>query len=312
MAHHDAVMVHAQPVAVGIDGSPESWAALHLGIREARLRGRTVRAVYADTLSPRAAELVDEALARAQGAPVPVEAQVVPGSPARVLLRESAISDLLVVGHRGRGAAPDLLLGSVAGKLAGQSVCPLLIAVGSAASGRSEAARAQPAPPARIGESAVKRPEDRGESGSTGADRPTGDVVVGVDGQDADHPAVGFAFEEAALRGTDLVALHAWQGRVTELDDMLPPVYEPSRAEEHEARLLAAALDGWRAKYPGVVVRQRLVRARAARTLVEASAWAQLVVIGANRRGAPGLMFWSVTRALLQHAACPVAVVHGG
>ncbi|GID98222.1 universal stress protein [Amorphoplanes digitatis] len=88
-----------------------------------------------------------------------------------VLIRESATADLLVLGHRGRGGFAALLLGSVAIKVAAHAACPVLITRGP--------------PPAG------------------------GDVVVGVDGSAAGGAAIGFAFQEAALRGVGLRALHA-------------------------------------------------------------------------------------------------------
>ena len=54
-------------------------------------------------------------------------------------------------------------------------------------------------------------------------------VLVRVNGSTARNAAVGFAFEEAAMRGAELVALHAWTGPVsTRLGDMLPLVYDPA------------------------------------------------------------------------------------
>jgi nucleotide-binding universal stress UspA family protein len=49
------------------------------------------------------------------------------GDPARELARESEVSDLLVIGSRGYGPAPAVLLGEVSGRIVETSACPVLI-----------------------------------------------------------------------------------------------------------------------------------------------------------------------------------------
>jgi nucleotide-binding universal stress UspA family protein len=141
---------------------------------------------------------------------------------------------------------------------------------------------------------------------------PAGDVLVGVDGSPAGEPAVGFAFDEAALRGTDLTALHAWTHPVRgEPGDLLPLVYDAADVEAEEERLLAEALAGWRDKYLDVTVRRQLVRGHTRQALIDATEQAQLVVVGSRGRGGfTGLLLGSVSQAVLHHAACPVAIVH--
>ena len=123
--------------------------------------------------------------------------------------------------------------------------------------------------------------------------------------------AVGFAFEEAALRGAELLALHAWTGPVsTGPGDMLPLVYDPADVAADETRVLAEALAGWQTKYPDVTVHRRPVRAHAATALVEATGSAQLLVVGTHgHRAVPGWLVGSVTHALLHKARCPIVVV---
>lgn len=121
----------------------------------------------------------------------------------------------------------------------------------------------------------------------------------------------------AAAHGTDLVALHAWSVRSERAYDSPadPPfvTYDEGRLRDEEERVLAEALGGLRERYPDVAVRRRLVRGRIRHTLVEASADAGLVVVGARGRGGfAGLLLGSVSQALLHHAQCPVAVVRSG
>jgi nucleotide-binding universal stress UspA family protein len=164
-------------------------------------------------------------------------------------------------------------VGSVAGQLAAHASCPVLV-------------------------------------GHGGGD-PDGPVLLGVDGSPANDPAVGFAFEEAALRGVPLLALHGWTGPVsTGPGDVLPLVYEVAEVEAGEARLLAEALAGWHDKYPDVEVRRLLVHRHARTALIDAASRAQVVVLGTRGHGGfIGLLLGSVSQAVLHHAASPVVVV---
>ncbi len=58
--------------------------------------------------------------------------------------------------------------------------------------------------------------------------RAMGTVVVGVDGSAHSEPAIAVAFEEASLRGADLVVVHAWSGCGQP---------RPGRLRQHAARL---------------------------------------------------------------------------
>ncbi|HET6213263.1 MAG TPA: universal stress protein, partial [Micromonosporaceae bacterium] len=64
-------------------------------------------------------------------------------------------------------------------------------------------------------------------------------------------------------------------------------------------------------RYPEVDVRRLVVRGRTARVLIDATPGAALLVVGARGHGGfAGLLLGSVSRAVLQHAPCPVAIVH--
>ena len=60
-------------------------------------------------------QMVDDVVASRNGtlADVPVEVRAVPGHAAAVLVEQAADADLLVVGHRGRGALRSVIFGSV-------------------------------------------------------------------------------------------------------------------------------------------------------------------------------------------------------
>jgi len=136
-------------IVVGVDGSPESHAALAWALEEARLRGVTMHVVHAwlmpiafaggappfmlpeaqDELRQDAERALAAALVEVGGAnsEVPIERSVVEGPAARVLLRATADADLLVLGSRGRGGFAGLLLGSVSQQCAHHAPCPLVI-----------------------------------------------------------------------------------------------------------------------------------------------------------------------------------------
>ncbi|WP_156994432.1 universal stress protein [Pseudonocardia acaciae] len=123
-------------IVVGVDDSEVATAALEHAIDEAARRRARVSAVSVfdpaeHWLAPRGGttptiaqttrmiedrlrDLVKEIVAaRPALAGVPVQALALLGRPARVLVEQAAGADLLVVGHRGRGALTSALLGSV-------------------------------------------------------------------------------------------------------------------------------------------------------------------------------------------------------
>ncbi|ORT58618.1 universal stress protein [Streptomyces sp. CB03238] len=291
------------PVVVGVDGSPSALAAVDVAAREARMRKVELRVVHAFTwpamhappgaspLGPPAGalrEAVDHLLAQAVGraetaAPgIEVSRAVLPGVPVTALEAQSRTAQLLVVGHRGSGGFLELLLGSTAVHLSAHARCPVMVVRG--------------------------RPD------------PAGPVAVAVDGSPQGQPAVAFAFAEAALRGADLLAVHAWStwtdhgehhfGDPVDLTDLIGDA-DQLRAEEN--RLLAEALAAHRRRYPQLTVRTSLLRGRTRPALIEVSGRTQLMVLGARGRGGfTGMLLGSVSQAVLHHAHCPVTVVRSG
>ncbi|MBL6279915.1 universal stress protein [Micromonospora fiedleri] len=285
---------NSAPVVVGVDGSETALHAVRAAAREAAYRQRPLRVVHAFIwplmrvplgpapgapadagLRNQAEQFVADAVAEAtKVAPeVSVTGAVVHGAAPAVMLAEAADAALLVLGSRGLGGFAGLLLGSVAVQLSARASCPVLVV--------------------------------RGEQ------RADGPVMVGVDGSPASDEAIGFAFEEAARRDTELVAVHSWlYPAPAGPGDILPLVYDLDAFREQEEQVLADAVARWSPRYPQVPVRQLLVRGSPARALVEQSRDAQLVVVGARGRGAlAGLLLGSVSHAVLHHADAPVVVV---
>jgi nucleotide-binding universal stress UspA family protein len=77
-----------------------------------------------------------------------------------------------------------------------------------------------------------------------------------------------------------------------------------------ERRALAESVAGLREKYVDVVAELEVVRGPAARHLASASEDAGMVVVGSRHRSTPAaLAFGAVSRSVVEHAACTVAVV---
>ncbi|MCG6498520.1 universal stress protein [Kitasatospora sp. A2-31] len=283
------------PVLVGVDGSPESTAAAHWAAEEALRRGAPLRVVhvwpwltdgrsaFADAGSLPAgaqrmlAEIADTLRAGHPG--VDVHTDVVLDAAVDGLVAAAEDAGLLVLGSRGLGGFTGLLLGSVSRATVARSSAPAVVV---------RSAEAQ----AGVVMGAV--PE----------------VLVAVDVQAPNEAVLAFAFEEAELRGARVRAVHGWD---------LPPAFatvgfvpapaEIAELQGLEAKALAEALAGWRERYPGTEVVEE-VRLGPARAVVEASATAELVVLGRRRRPHDfGPRLGRVAHAVLHHAQAPVAVV---
>jgi nucleotide-binding universal stress UspA family protein len=282
------------PVVAGVDGSTDAGLAIDLAAWEADRRHAPLRLVcgfrqvYAYgvlatgyDLDRQVRDLDDMLIAESAriGRRYPdlvVHTEVVGGVPASVLVDESASAQLVVVGSRGLGGFASLLLGSVSAQVAAHAKAPVIV---------------------------VRPPATRGAREMPG----NGPVVVGVDGSTGSAPAVEFAFDEAAARGTGLIAVYAWGVMPYDAGNDDP------RVEQHLAdTALAEALIGWQEKYPEVPVQHRAIHSLVpVHTILDQSGDAGLIVVGPRGRGGfAGLPLGSVGDGLVRHAAAPVAVVH--
>ncbi len=281
-----------KPVVVGVDGSEASLRAVEWAAAEARRHSWPLRIVSAPAPVPRvhaysaSPESIASALrgisARALNAAItrteevapglPLTTSLLSGPPALAVAESGADASMLVVGARGAGGFVAMVLGSVSRYAATRAPCPVVVV-------REESM-------------AVHR-----------------EIAVGVRDPQETASALAFAFEEAALREADLVAVHTWYWFPSALhrpageDDL-------DRFSAEAARSLAAALEGWRQKYPGVQVRQDVVHGHPARVLASYSARADLVVLGRHSHPdgvGPGI--GSIQHAVLDHAHGPVAVI---
>jgi nucleotide-binding universal stress UspA family protein len=147
-------------VLVGVDGSPQSVAALHWAARYAAATGAAVRAVFAWHYPAAAGEApvgvapepvqhqaedierhhLDDAIAQVYPpeARAEVDAQIAYGHPAQVLIDMSEKADLLVVGGCGHGAFTGMLLGSVSIHCVTSAFCPVTVVRGTEASAEAK------------------------------------------------------------------------------------------------------------------------------------------------------------------------------
>ncbi|WP_066936295.1 universal stress protein [Streptomyces sp. NBRC 110611] len=284
------------PLVVGVDGSDSSLQAVDWAVDEAAHHGLTLRVVYAsrweryegghpslDADRP-AEEVMAEHItascaerARLRNPEVKVSGDVLPDDAVSALLRAGREAFALVTGSRGRSQLAGLLLGSVSLTVAALAVCPVIVVRGS-------------------------------EQNRQGA---FWKVVVGVGDATRGSAAVRFAFEEAEARGCALHAVRAWRCPAHEHVDH--PLLADDAARVHEERASANLTDALREAvrdHPEVDVHRQTSEGPAHKVLLNSSAEADLMVVGALRRhGHFGLQLGRVAHALLHHAECPVAVV---
>ncbi|WP_280368604.1 universal stress protein [Nocardia wallacei] len=299
---NDVHQLASAAVVVGVDGSPGSETALRWAARFASQRGRALQIVhgmnlvgsasrygaYAVTVAP----VVDAA--RAHGRTVVEKAERIvyettPDLPVTVVLSADVASSVLI-DHSADAYA--VVLGATGSVGTLTHLGSTLLAVTGHAKGTVIVVRTDPDAGATI--------------------HATGPVVVGVDGSPTSEAAIAAAFAEAAARGTDLVAVHAWGdwefGQFAGRDDVFLPNADYEQAEE---AILAERLAGWQEKYPEVTVSRKVYLFQPAARLQEWSDTAQLIVVGSRGRGGfAGLLLGSTANKLVQHAHCPVMVVH--
>lgn len=272
-------------IVVGTDGSANAGVALHWAVEEAGVHGAQVEAVLVwslldqhhadgdDRFDPGYDQVAAEAAVAAYAV---VEAnevatRAVCDLPVRALLEAGDTADMLVVGARGKGGFDGLLLGAVSERLVEQSSLPVVVIRASA--------------PVRGGR-----------------------VVVGVDGSRTSRDALRWAAVEARARDADLDVVHGWRRSVLPASPwigMYPDLgdLESAGREILDDVLADPALDGLR-------VHAHLAHGTAGRALVERAEGAGLVVVGSRGLGRlSGALLGSVSRQVVHHAPCPVAVL---
>jgi nucleotide-binding universal stress UspA family protein len=273
------------PIIVGTDGSEPATAAVRWAADEAARRDLPLSIVHvrepwsygtvyypAPGVLDELAGVGEQVLAGAaeiarEGHPgLEVQTRLEFGRIAETLRTEASKGTELVVGHRGLGGFTGLLLGAIGLRVAGHAHSPVVVV--------------------------------RGDTTGT-----QGEVTVGIDPGEYTHEVLTYAFTAAASRGDRLRIVYGWQ---------IPPMYLESgylprldEIEQTASSSLKVIADEWRVRYPDVEVIEETVREHPVRALADASAHADLIVVGSSTHSGLG----SISHGLIHHADCPVAVI---
>ncbi|EMD25653.1 universal stress protein [Amycolatopsis azurea] len=286
-------------IVAGIDGSRPARTAALWAADDASLRGLPLRLVHVyrvpvakmsgvlppeDAIRAGFARQGQEWVSQAREAilsrfpKLVVETAVREWSAVPALIQESTTATMVVLGSRGLGGFTGPLIGSTAVSLARDGHCPIVVARG-------------------------RRPEDPLPE--------KGGIVVGTDGSPTSEAALGFGFDEARLRDTELIVVRTWS-EVFDHGAIRPHFLDvdAARIESDERKSVEEQVAPWRDKYPEVPVQVVVRRGRPIRTLLEFGTRARLVVVGCRGRGGfEGMLLGSTSQALVAHAECPVAVI---
>ena len=140
-------------------------------------------------------------------------------------------------------------------------------------------------------------------------------VVVAVDGSPASRVATDWAARDAALRHVPLTVVHVQLSPDASPWIDLPVGEDFATVRDRRAKeviddalsVVADAVSGARE----IPVEHRLLSGPAVPTLVDVSKDAEMIVVGCRGLGGvQRLLLGSVSSGLVQHAHCPVAVIH--
>jgi nucleotide-binding universal stress UspA family protein len=277
-------MSSGRGILVGYDGSLGSEQALSWAAREARSRGTALTVCHAwnlgFTVPPDQAAVIE--FARQSGEQVIAEGlrhahDVMPQDLVRAWLAEGSATAALCEG----GSDAEMV---VVGSRGRGGLARLLL--GSVS---SQAAAYAPGRVVVV----------RGHWLPAGGYVP-GPIVVGADGSAASRAAVDFAVEEAALRDAPLLAVCA-------LADA-PGGLGGSRRRQEEFEQAMIRLEK---EHPAIAVLRHVAIGAARDALLTTARDAQMLIVGSRGRGGlRGMRLGSVSQVLINHAPCPVGVVH--
>ena len=271
-------------VSVGIDGSDTGRRAMQWAADEAERTHAGLLLVHGFDGGPQGGGVHDEAAGKrlleravtnlAERHPgIDVRTQLVAGGVVPALIEVSRSADVLVLG-RTRHRVPGVRLGTIAFRVLSHARCPTVV-VGA--------------------KSAVQNDS----------------VVVGVSDSQGGAAAVRFAFEEAARRGADLVAVRSWSVRnYRRASAAALPFADPQWWESQERTVLEDCLRPCRLTFPSVPVRTALTQAPPESALEAESAVAAMLVLGCRRADDTHMSRLGPLSAwVAHHFDCPVVLV---
>jgi len=138
-------------------------------------------------------------------------------------------------------------------------------------------------------------------------------VVVGFDGSRQALEALRWAAREAERRGWDVLVVQSWRERLVGERPIIEIWQDPEAGLRAVQAALDDAVDTVAQDHPAVRFSSLVVGERADRALVELSAEAPMVVVGARGRGGfSSLLLGSVSQHVASRASCTVVVVRTG
>ncbi|WP_018143057.1 universal stress protein [Alloscardovia criceti] len=312
-AHEDSpqhsVLEELGELAVGVDGTPESFAALQWAMQESAITHQKVHAIYGWTQSwdtgaqpiseadwDHARKIINHQLsAWAQTASESLGFDVselkltsMHSAGTTALLNIGENAHQIVVGRRSMGAVARWFLGSSSQTLINEAQTPVTIV--------------------RMPESAPRVVNSADASFAVDTSAP---VVVGVDGSVHSLRALNFALEAGAIEHRDVHVILCWQtktlGEFMEKSRSIPSLHEGEIiAQDVLSRLLDQAH-----KPAGVSIIATPMYATATKGLLSVAPQAHRVIVGSRGLGKfEQQVLGSVSKKLLEKCPTTVTVVH--
>lgn len=289
-----------RPIVVGIDGSPDSARALRFAVAEAE-RGVSelwlVNAVHevvpfapmwptlmSETLTDVGHQLLADARMIADDLSkgrVKCRQLTALGPAVQVLASAAEQAQLVVLGHRSAGVVERLFTGSTTFGVVARAPCPV-----------------------------VSVPNE------WAYDHHYGHLVAAIDGSAMSSSILARAFAAAQERSAQLEVVHCW--RLDPFYNYLVDEWSVRQEWNEQTRgMIYELVDEWSQRYPDVQVKTRLEYAEVADALVRCSQHTDVMYLGRHGHGGLGTRVamtspGSITRALLQHAHCPLEVIPVG
>lgn len=137
-----------------------------------------------------------------------------------------------------------------------------------------------------------------------------GVIVVGVDGSEGSAIALDFAMKEAALRGSRLRLVSAWEIPASVLASVVAgkEFYEEFR--ENAIKVAQEAAELVNRQKPALEHEEIVVEGHAGKVLIENAVDAELMVVGRRGHGTiREMLLGSITRHVVANAKCPLVIV---
>lgn len=283
-------------ILVGVDGSDAAYKAVWWAANYAHHAGLTLHIVSAYTLPSYSAVSFDntftvsgddaasrqdaqeilgraKAIATKQG--VEATTLIVTGEPSAVFIELSRNYNLVVIGNRGKGGLAERLLGTTSSSLPAYAYCPIVV---------------------------VPYTDDAGNK--VHLHNQITHVVVNSDESKWGLKALDIAAEFAHSWGAQLKVISAVPA-LSNLDESEMASVLESYADDLHTRLAPL-----RVQYPNLAIDEQVAVGTSVHALEATLPDTDIVVVGSRGRGGlTGLLFGSVSQALLQHSDKPVYVV---